>query len=178
MMCLQILRYQDTNLWNNAEKLFFQPILDHITMYISVSELLELGSFLMLSVLGSVHNDDIVAINSFFLKWSVNESKLHWCIGAYDDSEAIFFLDGQVSKVLWLVVEWQSRTCSHCCLLGLLRPIHAAKTFEISGKGVNIDLSLLENVISKFFPVSASVFHQANAHEPSFEFWKVTLITQ
>ena len=104
MMCLQILRYQDTNLWNNAEKLSFQPILDHITMYISVSELLELGSFLMLSVLGSVHNDDIVAINSFFLKWSVNESKLHWCIGAYDDSETIFFLMDKYLKYFgWLL---------------------------------------------------------------------------
>jgi len=104
MMCLQILRYQDTNLWNNAEKLSFQPILDHITMYISVSELLELGSFLMLSVLGSVHNDDIVAINSFFLKWSVNESKLHWFIGAYDDSETIFFLMDKYLKYFgWLL---------------------------------------------------------------------------
>ena len=43
-------------------------------MCTSLSESLELGSFLMLSLLGSVHNADIGAITSLFLKWVVNET--------------------------------------------------------------------------------------------------------
>ena len=39
-------------------------------MCTSVSELLELGSFLMLRLLGSVHNEDLVDITSLFLKLS------------------------------------------------------------------------------------------------------------
>ena len=88
-----------------------------------------------------------------------------------------FLMDKYLKYFGWLLSD-KAEHVRIAALTGLLRPIHAAKTFEISGKGVNIDLSLLENVISKFFPVSASVFHQENAHEPSFEFWKVTLITQ
>ena len=41
-------------------------------MCIAVSELWELGIFLMLRLFGSVHNDDVVAITSLFLKWSEN----------------------------------------------------------------------------------------------------------
>ena len=39
-------------------------------MCTSVSELLELGSFLMLRLLGSAHNEDLAAITSLLLKWS------------------------------------------------------------------------------------------------------------
>ena len=63
---------RDENLEKPSEKELFQPILDHITMCTAVSELWELGSFLMLRLLGSVHNDDVVAITSLFLKWSEN----------------------------------------------------------------------------------------------------------
>ena len=43
-------------------------------MCTSVSKLIELGIFLMLRLLGSVHNDDVMAITSLLLKWSENRT--------------------------------------------------------------------------------------------------------
>ena len=48
--------------------------LDKLRAMIYLFALLELGIFLMLRFFGSVHNDDVVAITSLFLKWSVNET--------------------------------------------------------------------------------------------------------
>lgn len=48
----------------------FKPISNHVTMRTAVSEVWELGSFIFLRLLGSVHNNDIVAIMNLILKWS------------------------------------------------------------------------------------------------------------
>lgn len=50
----------------------FKPISNHITMRTAVSEVWELGSFIFLRMLGSVHNNDIVATMNLILKWSEN----------------------------------------------------------------------------------------------------------
>ena len=50
----------------------FKPIVNHITMRTAVSEVWELGSFIFLRMLGTVHNNDIVAVMNLILKWSEN----------------------------------------------------------------------------------------------------------
>lgn len=52
----------------NDENLF-RPILNHVTMRTAVSELWELGNYVVLKLLGSVHNDDAVFIMNYVLKW-------------------------------------------------------------------------------------------------------------
>jgi len=47
----------------------FKPILDHVTMRTAVSEVWELGNYILLKLLGPVHNDDAVFIMNFILKW-------------------------------------------------------------------------------------------------------------
>eukprot|EP00562_Extubocellulus_spinifer_P006927 CAMPEP_0178517366 /NCGR_PEP_ID=MMETSP0696-20121128/25651_1 /TAXON_ID=265572 /ORGANISM="Extubocellulus spinifer, Strain CCMP396" /LENGTH=2108 /DNA_ID=CAMNT_0020147789 /DNA_START=313 /DNA_END=6639 /DNA_ORIENTATION=+ len=53
-----------------TDELMFKPIANHITMRTAVSEVWELGSFVLLRMLGTVHNNDIVAIMNLILKWS------------------------------------------------------------------------------------------------------------
>ena len=101
--------------------------------------------------------------------WSIRVSCIDALARMTTQRPDFFLMDKYLKYFGWLLSD-KAEHVRIAALTRLLRPIHAAKTFEISGKGVNIDLSLLENVISTFFPVSASVFHQANAHEPSFEF--------
>eukprot|EP00578_Thalassiosira_sp_NH16_P001495 CAMPEP_0181139254 /NCGR_PEP_ID=MMETSP1071-20121207/34687_1 /TAXON_ID=35127 /ORGANISM="Thalassiosira sp., Strain NH16" /LENGTH=2241 /DNA_ID=CAMNT_0023226155 /DNA_START=250 /DNA_END=6976 /DNA_ORIENTATION=+ len=47
----------------------FKPILNHVTMRTAVSEVWELGSYVLLKLLGPVHNDDAVCIMNYVLKW-------------------------------------------------------------------------------------------------------------
>ena len=47
----------------------FKPILDHVTRRTAVSEVWELGSYVLLQLLGPVHNDDAVYIMNYILKW-------------------------------------------------------------------------------------------------------------
>ena len=47
----------------------FKPILDNVTMRTAVSEVWELGNYVLLKLLGSVHNDDMTIIMSYILKW-------------------------------------------------------------------------------------------------------------
>jgi len=47
----------------------FKPILNHVTMRTAVSEVWELGNYVLLKLLGPVHNDDVVCIMNYVLKW-------------------------------------------------------------------------------------------------------------
>ena len=47
----------------------FKPILDNVTMRTAVSEVWELGNYVLLKLLGSVHNDDMTIIMNYILKW-------------------------------------------------------------------------------------------------------------
>mmetsp|Transcript_9615 Transcript_9615/g.21673 ORF Transcript_9615/g.21673 Transcript_9615/m.21673 type:complete len:2178 (+) Transcript_9615:367-6900(+) len=47
----------------------FKPILNHVTMRTAVSEVWELGNYVLLKLLGQVHNDDAVYIMNYVLKW-------------------------------------------------------------------------------------------------------------
>ncbi len=52
----------------------FKPILDHVTMRTAVYEVWELGTYMLQKILGSVHNDDVVAVTGLILKWTENGS--------------------------------------------------------------------------------------------------------
>ena len=52
-----------------------------------------------------------------------------------------FLMDKYLKYFGWLLSD-KAEHVRIAALTGLLRPIHAAKTFEISDKGVNIHLSL------------------------------------
>eukprot|EP00804_Cyclotella_cryptica_P006003 CCRYP_000253-RC/>CCRYP_000253-RC protein AED:0.05 eAED:0.05 QI:240/1/1/1/1/1/9/998/2010 len=47
----------------------FKPILNHVTMRTAVSEVWELGNYVLLKLLGPVHNDDVTYIMNYVLKW-------------------------------------------------------------------------------------------------------------
>lgn len=47
----------------------FKPILNHVTMRTAVSEVWELGNYVLLKLLGPVHNDDAVYMMNYVLKW-------------------------------------------------------------------------------------------------------------
>ena len=47
----------------------FKPILDNVTMRTAVSEVWELGNYVLLKLLGPVHNDDMTIIMNYILKW-------------------------------------------------------------------------------------------------------------
>ena len=47
----------------------FKPILNHVTMRTAVSEVWELGNYILLKLLGPVHNDDAVYMMNYVLKW-------------------------------------------------------------------------------------------------------------
>jgi len=49
---------------------FFQPITSHVTRSTAFSEVWELGSYILLQMLGRVHNDDIVAVMNLALHWT------------------------------------------------------------------------------------------------------------
>jgi len=49
---------------------FFKPINDHVTMQTAVAEVWELGSFLLLQLLGPIHSGDVHAIVGYVSKWA------------------------------------------------------------------------------------------------------------
>lgn len=53
---------------------FFEVILRNVTMRTAVSEVWELGSFLMLKMFGTVHNNDIVAVMNHIDRWTKDGS--------------------------------------------------------------------------------------------------------
>ena len=50
----------------------FKPILDNVTMRTAVSEVWELGKYVLLKLLGPVHKDDMEIIMKYILKWVEN----------------------------------------------------------------------------------------------------------
>jgi len=54
---------------NSPDKILFKPILSHVTMRTAMSEVWELGNYVLLKLLGPVHNDDAVYIMNYVLKW-------------------------------------------------------------------------------------------------------------
>jgi callose synthase len=61
-------RPTDDDVLTNDDNLF-KPILNHVTMRTAVSEVWELGNYVVLGILGPVHNDDAVYIMNYVLKW-------------------------------------------------------------------------------------------------------------
>jgi len=53
-----------------SDEEFFKPILEHVTQRTAVSEVWELGTYLLMQMLGPVHHSDVVAATGLFLKWS------------------------------------------------------------------------------------------------------------
>jgi len=53
-----------------TDNLIFEPITSNVTTSTAVSEVWELGSYILLQMLGKVHNDDIVAVMNLVLKWT------------------------------------------------------------------------------------------------------------
>jgi len=47
---------------------------DHVIMSTAVSEIWELGNYLLLQLLGKSHNDDVVAVLNLVLKWTKNKN--------------------------------------------------------------------------------------------------------
>ena len=58
----------------SSDDQFFKPILENVTMRTAVSEVWELGSFVFLKMLGTMHRDDVVAVSNMILKWIENGS--------------------------------------------------------------------------------------------------------
>jgi len=58
----------------STDEELFKPILEHVTMRTAVSEVWELGSFLLIKLLGVVHRDDMVTVTNTILKWTENGS--------------------------------------------------------------------------------------------------------
>jgi callose synthase len=61
-------RPTDDDILTNDDNLF-KPILNHVTMRTAVSEVWELGNYVVLGLLGQIHNDDAVFIMNYVLKW-------------------------------------------------------------------------------------------------------------
>jgi callose synthase len=57
-----------TGAWTDAT--YFKPISEHVTMQTAVSEVWELGAYLIRQILGPLHNDDINAIGVMIQSWA------------------------------------------------------------------------------------------------------------
>jgi callose synthase len=73
----------------------FKPILNHVTMRTAIAEVWELGSYVLLKLLGSVHNDDAVFIVNYVMKWVEN--------GTMSDHMKIAKIRGVVNGLVELV---------------------------------------------------------------------------
>ena len=69
---------EDSTVLTNDANLF-KPILNHVTMRTAVSEVWELENYVLLKLLGSVHNNDAVYIMNYVLKWV--EGGDVYCVG-------------------------------------------------------------------------------------------------
>lgn len=63
---------EDVPLDTDAE--LFRPVVEHTTMRTAVSEVWELGSFVLVHLMGHVHNTDIASIMNMVLRWSESGS--------------------------------------------------------------------------------------------------------
>jgi callose synthase len=61
--------YKDPRTGAFTDETFFRPISQHITMQTAVAEVWELGSFLLLQILGPVHSSDVHAIVNTVNNW-------------------------------------------------------------------------------------------------------------
>ena len=57
-----------------TDEAIFKPITSHVTTSTAFSEVWELGSYILLQLLGKVHNDDIVAVMNLALRLSESGS--------------------------------------------------------------------------------------------------------
>ena len=64
--------YRDSKSEAVTDEEYFKPIMNHVTMRTAVSEVWELGSFLLKQMLGPIHDTDITTIMSTILKWCEN----------------------------------------------------------------------------------------------------------
>jgi len=83
----------DTALFTDND--LFKPILNHVTMRTAVSEVWELGNYVLLKLLGPVHNDDAVFIMNYVLKWVES--------GTVSDHMKIAKIRGVVNSLVQLV---------------------------------------------------------------------------
>lgn len=62
--------YIDPKTGSFTDETYFKPIAEHVTMQTAVSEVWELGSFLLRQLLGPLHNDDVNAIGVMVQSWA------------------------------------------------------------------------------------------------------------
>lgn len=62
--------YRDPRTGAYSDETFFKPISGHVTMQTAVAEVWELGSFLLLQILGPMHSTDIHAVIGLVSKWA------------------------------------------------------------------------------------------------------------
>eukprot|EP00980_Cylindrotheca_fusiformis_P030196 scaffold24531_cov122-Cylindrotheca_fusiformis.AAC.5 len=62
--------YTDAKTGSFTDETYFGPITGHVTMQTAVSEVWELGAFLLRQVLGPVHSDDVDAIGIMIQGWA------------------------------------------------------------------------------------------------------------
>ena len=55
-----------------SDEIAFSGVLENVTMQTAVSEVWELGIYILRKTLGPIHNDDVVAITGLALKWAEN----------------------------------------------------------------------------------------------------------
>lgn len=66
--------YTDPKTGGFTDETYFKPIAEHVTMQTAVSEVWELGSFLLRQVLGPLHSDDVNAIGIMIQTWAEDGS--------------------------------------------------------------------------------------------------------
>jgi callose synthase len=66
--------YSDPKTGSFTDETYFKPITEHVTMQTAVSEVWELGSFLLRQVLGPLHSEDINAIGVMIQTWAEDSS--------------------------------------------------------------------------------------------------------
>ncbi len=66
--------YSDLKTGAYTDEMYFKPITEHVTMQTAVSEVWELGSFLMKQTLGPVHGEDVNAIGITIQSWAEGSS--------------------------------------------------------------------------------------------------------
>ena len=62
-----------------TDAVLFKPITSHVTMQTAVSEVWELGAYVLKQILGPIHDNDIVVITGFVLKWT-EDGNLSTCV--------------------------------------------------------------------------------------------------
>lgn len=62
--------YSDPKTGVYTDGTYFKPISEHVTMQTAVSEVWELGAYLIRQILGPLHNDDVNAIGGMIQSWA------------------------------------------------------------------------------------------------------------